>query len=478
MTNSSFTETRVRFAPSPTGYLHVGGARTALYCYLFAKKEGGEFVLRIEDTDEERSTEESMRMQIGDLQWLGLQWDEGVHPETLEDQGDYGPYRQSQRKLIYREYAERLLNEGHAYYCFMSDAEVEEQREKSKQEGGAIRVTSPYRELPLKEARAKLAAGDSAVVRFKVPEEIKSHSIHDLVRGEVSWQSDMVGDFVLLRSGGMPVYNFCCVIDDALMKISHVFRAEDHLNNTLRQLMIYEALKFPLPQFAHMSFILGEDKQKLSKRHGATSITDFKLKGYCPEAINNFIALLGWSSPEGAEILSMEELKSQFSVDRLNSAPAVFDSIKLKWVNAMHLRAMPHQELWEKVSPFLKEAGLDFPDEREWIDRSLGLLKVAMETYQDAVELFRPLDSSKFTLNEEGREVLGWEVTSKVVQSWRDQLAGCGESYLTEDLFKTIQNRVKAEAGVKGRELFQPIRVAVIGKPSGSDLQTLVQLLS
>lgn len=477
MSANPFTETRVRFAPSPTGYLHVGGARTALYCYLYAKNQNGKFILRVEDTDEERSTEESMKMQISDLQWLGLDWDEGVDPITLKDRGDLGPYRQSHRKEIYARYARQLLERGQAYYCFLTDEEIEKQREASKAEGGALRVVSPYRDLSLKEAEERVAQGNSAVVRFKVPEEIKTYKILDLVRGDVSWQSDMVGDFVLLRSGGMPVYNFCCVVDDALMRISHVFRAEEHLNNTLRQMMLYEALGFAIPQFAHMSFILGEDRQKLSKRHGATSVHDFNLKGYSPAAINNFIALLGWSSPAGAEILSMKEMIEQFTLDRLNSAPAVFDNTKLKWVNAMHLRALPHAELWNKVAPFLKEAGLNLPEDESWRDRSLGLLKVAMETYLDAVELYRPLDSSQFQVSEDAKEVLEWETTPQVIATWKTELENYSEAYLSEEAFKSIQDQVKNSAGVKGKQLFQPIRVAVIGKASGSDLQTLVQLL-
>lgn len=477
MTQTSFTEIRVRFAPSPTGYLHVGGARTALYCYLFAKKHNGTFILRVEDTDEERSTEESMKIQMGDLQWLGLDWDEGVDPETLKDRGEYGPYRQSQRKEIYQKFARQLLESGQAYYCFMTDEEVEAQREVSKADGGALRVSSPYRTMPLAEAEEKISAGEDAVVRFKVPEEIKTYTIKDHVRGEVSWESDMVGDFVLLRSGGMPVYNFCCVIDDALMKVSHVFRAEDHLNNTLRQMMLYEALEFPIPEFAHMSFILGEDKQKLSKRHGATSVTDFKNNGYSPEAINNFIALLGWSSPEGAEILSMQEMIDQFSLDRLNASPAVFDSTKLKWVNATHLRALPNNELWQKIEPFLNAAGLNLPSEEAWRNRALELLKVKMETYFEAVELFQPLDSSQFALHEEAQEALGWETSKTAIEVWKESVAAFADDYLTEEAFKEIQNNVKKEAGVKGKQLFMPLRVAVIGKPSGADLQTLVQLL-
>ena len=343
---------RVRFAPSPTGHLHVGGARTALYNYLFARHHGGEFILRVEDTDQARSTEESMRLQIADLAWLGLTWSEGPDPDTLVDAGPHGPYRQSLRLPIYAEHAEKLLNQGRAYYCFMTDAEIEAQRAASIAAGRPPQVDSPYRDLKLGDARARLAKGDQAVVRFRVDQK-RDYVLDDLVRGQVTFPSDMVGDFVLLRSTGMPVYNFCCAVDDALMKISHVFRAEEHLSNTLRQMMIYEAFDYPLPRFGHLSIILGADRQKLSKRHGATSCHEYNVNGYLAEALNNFVALLGWSSPEAQEILSMDQMIAQFTPERLNSSPAVFDETKLKWVNATHLRALPDDELWRRLDPFL-----------------------------------------------------------------------------------------------------------------------------
>jgi nondiscriminating glutamyl-tRNA synthetase len=255
-------------------------------------------------------------MQLADLKWLGYKYDEGVDPDTLKDFGPYGPYRQSQRLAIYREHADQLLKSGRAYYCFLTDEEIEKQREAAMKAGRPPQVNSPYRDMSLKDAEKKIAAGEKAVVRFKVPDLTREYAFHDLVRGEVKFPSDMVGDFVCLRSGGMPVYNFCCVVDDALMKMTHVLRAEEHLSNTLRQMMLYEAFGYALPQFGHMSIILGPDKQKLSKRHGATSVNEYKEKGYLPEALSNFIALLGWSSPKAQEILSMDEMIEQFSTDR------------------------------------------------------------------------------------------------------------------------------------------------------------------
>lgn len=468
---------RVRFAPSPTGYLHVGGARTALYSYLMAQKNGGQFVLRVEDTDEERSTDESMKTQLDSIHWLGLEWNEGPNVETLADMGDYGPYRQSQRKDIYKKYGQQLLDQGQAYYCFLTDAEIDAQRESAKKTGTAYQVKSPYREMSKNDALQKIEAGEKAVVRFKVPETKTDYTFTDLVRKQVTFPSDMVGDFVILRSSGMPVYNFCCAIDDALMKMTHVLRAEEHLSNTLRQMMIYEALGFDLPQFGHLSIILGEDRQKLSKRHGATSIGQFKEEGYLPEALNNFLALLGWSSPKAQEILSMSDMIEQFTTDRLNGAAAVFDETKLKWVNATHLRALDHKDLWSRLVPFFKAAGLNLPADEAWQDRSLGVFKTSMEILSDAVELYAPLSQGSFKIFDEAKDALAWESTPAVITKWVSLLEAFDGEYLSEEDFSNFQNTIKTECGVKGKNLFMPIRVAIIGKPHGAELKQLVPLM-
>lgn len=469
---------RVRFAPSPTGYLHVGGARTALYNYLFAKHNGGEFVLRIEDTDLERSTEESMRMQIQDLRWLGLNWDEGPHPETFEDQGSYGPYRQSRRKEIYLEHAERLLEDGRAYYDFRTDAELEVLKEQAAKEGKPHQIGRPPQLVPIEEAKKRIAAGERAAIRYKV-EEKRDYVLQDLIRGEVTFPSDMVGDFVCIRSNGMPVYNFCCVVDDALMKISHVFRAEEHLSNSLRQMMLYEAFGYEPPRFGHLSIILGSDRQKLSKRHGATSCNDYHRNGYLPEALNNFILLLGWSSPKGQEILSREEQIEQFTPERFNPAAAVFDTQKLDWMNATYLRALPHEELWRRIAPFLKRAGLELPmaEDAAWRDQALSVFKTSMTTLADAERLFAPLSDTKYAIDEAAEEVLQWADTAKVLAAWKAELAAHAGNRLTEAEFMAVQDRVKDVSGAKGKNLFMPIRVAVIGQPHGTELKILVPLL-
>lgn len=469
---------RVRFAPSPTGYLHVGGARTALYNYLFAKHHGGDFILRIEDTDLERSTEESMRMQIQDLKWIDIPWDEGPHPETLQDMGPYGPYRQSQRKPIYQEHAERLVQQGLAYYDFRTDEELERLKEQAMGGGGQPQVEAPAVLVPLDEARRRIAAGEPAAIRFKVAEK-RDYVLQDLVRGEVRFPSDMVGDFVCIRSNGMPVYNFCCVVDDALMKITHVFRAEEHLSNTLRQMMLYEAFGYEMPQFGHISFILGPDRQKLSKRRGAASCHDYKEKGYLPEALSNFVLLSGWSSPKGQEILSRDEMIEQFTHERFIASPAVFDTVKLEWMNATYLRALPHDELWARVEPFLKRAGVELPMAQDpvWRDQALSVFKVKMTTLADAETLFLPLSDVKFAIAEDAKELFSWPEMPKVLAAWKGQLEKHPTEHITEAEFAILQDRVKEESGAKGKQLFQPIRVAVIGQPHGAELKILVPLL-
>ncbi|MNJ94748.1 Glutamate--tRNA ligase 1 [compost metagenome] len=468
---------RVRFAPSPTGYLHVGGARTALYNYLFAKKNKGEFILRIEDTDEARSTQESLRGVVDDMVWLGLNWDEGVDPVTLKDVGPNGPYRQSERQSIYKEVAEKLLNEGKAYYCFLTDAELEAQREAAMKAGLNPHVNSPYQDWTLAQAQERLAKGDKAVVRYKTKHIKKDYILNDIVRGEVKFPSDMVGDFVMLRSDGMPVYNFCCVIDDHLMKITHVFRAEEHLPNTLRQLMIYEAMSWQIPEFGHMALILDEDRQKLSKRKGAVACGVLKDEGYLPSAVLNFIALLGWSHPEGKEIMSLDDMIQAFDVSRLNNSGAVFDRVKFKWMNAMHLRALPNLELWKAIQPFLAREKMELPQDPAWQERSIEAFKIKMETLADAIPLYLPLNDKSYTIFPESEEALKWETTKAVLAAWRDLLKAQTAEYMTEEEFLKIQDEVQKITGTKGKNLFMPIRVAVIGKPQGTELKILVPLI-
>lgn len=476
----SFEEVRVRFAPSPTGYLHVGGARSALFNYLYAKRNGGKFILRIEDTDQERSTNESLQMMISDLTWLGLNWDEGVDTTTLKDMGSFGPYRQSERLTIYKQVADELLKSGKAYYCFMTDEEIEAQKEKNKAENSHAHLVSPYADWTLAQAEAELQKGRTAVVRFKTKDIKKDYLLQDLIRGDVKFPSDMVGDFVLLRSDGMPVYNFCCVVDDHLMKISHVLRAEEHLPNTLRQLMIYEGMNWATPQFGHISLVLDDDRQKLSKRKGAVACNIFREEGYLPEAMLNYLVLLGWSHPEGKEIFGFEEMKDLFSLDRVHASGAVFDRVKLKWVNAQHLRTLPSEVLWKMIKPYLKAHSIAFPDNTDWSYKSVEVFRPKMEIVSDAVALYKDIDEKYFTIHDDAKEALIWPTSKLVIETWKKLIGDAkasGKEFLAEEDFVKIENEVKTLAAVKGKNLFMPMRVAVIGKPHGTELKILTPLI-
>ncbi|XP_073039748.1 glutamate--tRNA ligase, chloroplastic/mitochondrial isoform X2 [Primulina eburnea] len=322
--SSPVTESiRVRFAPSPTGNLHVGGARTALFNYLFARSKGGKFVLRIEDTDLERSTKESEDSLLRDLSWLGLDWDEGPGVG-----GNYGPYRQSERNSLYKHYADQLLQSGHVYRCFCTNEELESMKEIAKLKQLPPVYTGKWASATDVEVQEELGKGTPYTYRFRVPKH-GSLIVDDLIRGEVSWNFDTLGDFVIMRSNGQPVYNFCVTVDDATMAISHVIRAEEHLPNTLRQGLIYKALGFRMPQFAHVSLILAPDKSKLSKRHGATSVGQFAEMGFLPQAMVNYLALLGWGDGTENEFFTLDQLVDKFTIERVNKSGAVFDSTKL-----------------------------------------------------------------------------------------------------------------------------------------------------
>ncbi len=466
---------RVRFAPSPTGYLHVGGARTALYNFMLAQARGGEFIIRVEDTDEERSQVDFLKSMLADLKWLGLDWSEG--PDlNLQDMGPYGPYRQSERKHIYQEYTQILLQKGQAYYCFLTDEELERQREKAVAKGVPFRPESPYRNWTVSQAAEKLKTSPASI-RFKNDFGSKDFKFTDKVRGEISFPADMIGDFVLVRSSGMPVYNFVCTIDDALMKITHVFRAEEHLSNTLKQLMIYEALNFTPPEFGHLSIMLGSDRQKLSKRHGATSVFEFKAQGYLPEALVNFMALVGWSSPSGREILPLQDMIQEFDTDRFNPASAVFDTDKCKWMNSQYLRALPELELWHRLEPFLTSAGLKFLGNEAWKAKVLVTYKQNMETLLDGPIVLKPLSETPLVIESEAQEVLTWPKSKALILLMKDEVLKMTSEYPSPDLLDQIMNRAKTELDLKGKFLFMPLRVALIGKAHGTEIKDLFPLL-
>jgi glutamyl-tRNA synthetase len=461
---------RVRFAPSPTGYLHIGGARTALYSYLFAKAKGGTFVLRVEDTDQDRSKMEFEESQIADLKWLGLDYDEGP-----DKNGGFGPYRQSERLDTYKKYAWDLVEQGRAYPCFLTQDELDKLTTKAETEKIALHsYHGVYRDLPLDEAKKKIDDGEEYVIRFKNPG--KKWTFKDLVRGEVTFPEDMVGDFVIIRSNGMPVYNFCCVIDDHLMKITHVIRAEDHVNNTVRQLMVYDAIGADIPEFAHCSLLVGEDRQKLSKRHGATSVNQYKEEHYLPQALINYLCLLGWSHPEEKDIFDINELDEVFDLNRFSKSPALYDIKKLNYFNEQHLRTLPVEEQvnwFEKVIP--KES-LYFQKTDEWKKTFVTLfvdkVQLVTEIQEKLPLVFEPIVSG----DENYKDTLNWETTPSIAKYLEGELNSLDADSVSIEKIGEWMDYLKKELKIKGKPLFMGTRVVLTGQNHGPDLKTLVSL--
>lgn len=459
---------KVRFAPSPTGPLHIGGARSALFNYLFARHYGGALVLRIEDTDVERSSREYEEEIIASLRWLGIEWDEGVGKG-----GENGPYRQTERLPMYRQYAQMLLEQGDAYYCFCSEQALEEERQTMMAQGETPRYSGRCRHLSDEERASYLAQGVKPVVRFRVPPR-QIYVVDDLVRGRVSFESDGIGDFVIVRSDGLPTYNFAVVVDDALMGITHVIRAEEHLSNTPRQLMIYEALHFKRPEFAHISLILGNDRQKMSKRHGATSLMQYREMGYLPEALVNFLSLLGWS-PEGEEqILHIEQIIAAFSLERVAKSPAVFDLDKLNWMNGQYIRKLDVEALAERVRPFLMASPYRAqvealsPQHYLWL---VAMVKDRLVSLSDVVKqvsvVFEPVSYAPDAL-----EVLQNENTPRVLQAFIESLPESLEPEAVKQQLKMIGKQHK----LKPRDVFMPLRCSLSGQMHGPDLPSLISL--
>ncbi|WP_456342464.1 glutamate--tRNA ligase [Thermovibrio sp.] len=464
---------RVRFAPSPTGFMHVGNARTALFNYLFARHHGGDFVLRIEDTDTERHSEEAVKVIYEALRWMGLDWDEGP-----DKGGPYGPYRQSERLDIYREFIEKLKEKGLVYECYCTQQELDQMRKEQLERGEPPRYTGKCRHLTEEEKARLRAEGRKPVLRFKVPED-RVIRFKDLVKGEIEINSRQLGgDFVIVRSNGMPVYNFVVVVDDALMKITHVIRGEDHISNTPKQILLYEALGFETPQFAHLPMILGPDRSKLSKRHGSTSVKEFREKGYLPEAFTNFLALLGWYPKDGKEILSLEELIERFDIKDVNSAPAVFDTTKLNWMNQVYIRSYPIDKLTELVIPYLEKAGFDLSAfDRKWLERVVEVSREYFTVLSDAPHYMEVFLKDDFEVEEDAKGFISENPDRlRVIELFYGKLKAF-EGELTEEAFKKLVKEVGKELGVKGKNLFMPIRIGLTGKMSGVELPVLAELL-
>lgn len=468
-------EIRTRFAPSPTGHLHIGGARSALFNYLFAKNQGGKFILRIEDTDQARNVEDAEEKLLQSLKWLGIEWDESV-----DIGGEYGPYRSMDRLDIYNKYLKQLIDEGKAYYCYMTEEELAREREEQMARGETPKYSGRDRNLTEDERQAYEAKGLKPVVRFKVPEG-QLIKINDKIRGEVTFESDGIGDFVIARKDGIPMYNFAVVIDDHLMKISHVIRGEEHLSNTPRQVLLYEALGFEVPEFAHVSLIFNSEHKKMSKRDESIIqfVEQYRELGYLPEAIVNFLSLLGWSPGGEEEIFTLEQLVEQFSLERVSKAPAVFDTNKLEWMNNQYMKKADLDRVVELALPHLVKAGKlpeNMTDEqRKWARALIELHQEKMSYGAQIVELTELFFKEEIEYNEEAKEVLAGETVPEVLSHFSSVLNEL-ETFDAASIKQAMKETQKA-TGQKGKNLFMPIRVATTGQTHGPDLPYTLELL-
>ncbi|MDI6642074.1 MAG: glutamate--tRNA ligase [Elusimicrobiota bacterium] len=493
-------ETRVRFAPSPTGELHLGSARTALFNWLFAKKTDGKFILRIEDTDEIRSTEESLRGIFGGLKWLGLSWDEG--PEvvfsdearsqneinstevlSVRSKGNYGQYFQMERLEIYKQFAQKLLLDGNAYECYCTPEELEQMRKEQILRKEPPKYDGRCRNLSEFQRRQKLHSGLKPVIRFKMPSEGKT-KFNDVIRGKVEFENALLDDFVIIKASGVPTYNFACVVDDYLMKITNVIRGCDHLSNTPRQIQLYKALKIEhaIPEFAHLSLILGSDGTRLSKRHGATSVLEYKRLGYLPEALFNYLALLGWSTEDSQQIFtSKEELISKFSLERCAKSPAIFDLNKLLWLNAEHIKRSSIDRIVECSKEFFKSAQftIDFSNKNEY-----NLLKNAIELEKEKIKLLADIPYLvEFFFKEEieyntsaVEKTFKRNVNAKrILQELKQEFSQL-QDFTASSLEKLCRD-YSAKSGFKTSDVFHPLRVAVSGRMEGPGLFEMLQLM-
>lgn len=465
---------RVRFAPSPTGPLHIGGARSALFNWLYARHNGGKFLVRIEDTDLERSSRESEKNILDALRWLGIDWDEGI-----EVGGPNEPYRQTERLEVYRKLAKELVAAGQAYDCYCSEEELAAEREALMEKGELPRYLGKCRNLSPKDKAKFETEGRLPVIRFRVPEN-KIITINDYVRGQVEFESNGIGDFIIMKSDNIPTYNFAVVVDDHDMNISHVVRAEEHLSNTPRQILIYDALGWQKPDFAHISLILGKDRSKMSKRHGATSIEQYQNLGYLPEALVNFLALLGWSPGGEEEIFTLEEIKEQFTLEKVAKNPAVFDSDKLNWLNGHYIRQAPVDRLTKLAIPFLREAGYleeNLSQEKiAWLEQVVAIARNYISYMQEVtqhVDIF--FRDQIEVLEEDAKQVQTWEQMPVVMKTSYELFAAAEE--LTEESVKAIIKSISKQSGLKGKFIFQPLRVAITGRTHGPELHQIIPVI-
>ncbi|MHB8137075.1 MAG: glutamate--tRNA ligase [Smithellaceae bacterium] len=460
---------RVRFAPSPTGELHVGNARTALFNWMFARHHGGSLVLRIEDTDESRSALSYQVNLLDDLKWLGLDWDEGP-----EKDGAYGPYKQSERLDLYAHHLKKLIDADLVYPCYCTEEELEEERQALILSKRMPRYMGKCRNLSAGERDALAAQGRKPSWRFKVPP--KTVEFNDLVRGLIRFEGESIGDFIIVRSNGMPAYNFAVVIDDHLMAITHVIRGEDHLSNTALQIMLYRAFGFEPPVFAHHCLILGKDHAKLSKRHGSVSVGEFRRKGYLPEALLNYLGLLGSSFADCREVLSQSEMVEAFTLERASKSGAVFDEDKLRWLNATYIRSLTIDDLMKRLQPFLHQAGFK-PEtfDPRWFKNVIETVQDELTTLADISEHIDLFFDGRYHITAEAKQVLDSANARKVVLAFSDYLASAIGS--PQEIYVAAIKHAKEISGVKGRDLYMPVRAALTGKVKGPELDKVFAIL-
>ena len=467
-------EIRVRFAPSPTGYLHIGGARTALFNYFFARKYNGKFILRIEDTDRERLKEDSVSQIISSLKWLGIDWDEG--PEVG---GEYGPYFQSERLTLYRKEVQRLIDEGKAYYCFCTEEDIAKEREEQKALKVPFRYSGKCLSLSKEEVEKNLKEGKPYVVRIKIPKEGKT-VVEDIIRGTVVFDNSQLDDYIILKSNNMPTYNFACVVDDHYMKISHIIRAEEHLSNTPKQVLIYKALGYEIPKFAHIPMILAPDRSKLSKRHGATSVGEFKEQGYLKEALVNYLTLLGWSPGGDREIFSVEETIKEFSLDKVSKTAAVYDINKLAWINGNYLRTLDLDYVTKEAIPFLIEKELISYDE---VEKKYDYIKRVVDAVREKVKLLSEIADASGYFFKDVEEYDPKGVKKRFMKDNVIELLTKGMEALENTSDFSVESVEKAyrdlieELGIKGGDIIHPTRLALSGRTVGPGLFDIISIL-
>jgi nondiscriminating glutamyl-tRNA synthetase len=463
------SKVRVRFAPAPTGLLHIGNARTALFNFLFARRHQGTFVLRIEDTDIERSTDTSMDRIVEDLQWLGISWEEGP-----DRGGPLGPYRQSQRISTYREFADRLSQEGKSYKCFCSEERLKKLRKEQLSKGTMPRYDGRCRSLSAGEITRLESSGLRPVIRFHVGRG--SILFEDLIHGKMNFDSAGIGDFIIVRSDGMAAYNFACVIDDHLMDITHVIRGEDHLSNTPRQILLYQALGWQPPIFAHHPLILGPDRSPLSKRHGATAVSQYREEGFLPEALETYLVLLGWTLPSGQETLSLERMIEEFSIEDVSKSAPVYNRKKLEWLNSTYLRAKEDGQLSKLLVPYLQKSGIRIDQANpQWLSQISGILKDNLVVLSEVDQYAGIFFDEKFTFEEGAKALLRDPIHRETLSSVLRFLEDASD--IQSEGQDSVLSQLEKKTGRKGKGLYAPLRAAITGKTRGPELVKTLPLL-